>query len=366
MKFVFVSHNYSPDIGSPADWFERIKIYAGALTCLSKEHSITRIERINYTGSCLHNGIQYYFADYGKRKLYFPWKLHRLAKQLKPDVVVVSGLHYPLQVIQLRWRLGKRVKIIAQNHAEKPFTGIKKQLQRLADRCIDAYLFSSFAMGADWVNRGNLGSPEKIHEVMEVSSVFLPLEKETAKAETAAEGNPVFLWVGRLDENKNPLMVVRTFLQFAASYPESRLYMIYHTTELLGEIERMLDKEAGSRRRVVLVGAQPHARLPYWYSSADFIVSGSWYEGSGAAVCEAMSCGCIPIVTNIFSFSMMTGNGRCGLLYEAGDSQALLSALEQAAGMDLPEERRKALEQFRSALSFEAIAGKIQEVAVSL
>jgi glycosyltransferase involved in cell wall biosynthesis len=221
-------------------------------------------------------------------------------------------------------------------------------------------------MGADWVNRGNLGSPEKIHEVMEVSSVFLPLEKETAKAETAAEGNPVFLWVGRLDENKNPLMVVRTFLQFAASYPESRLYMIYHTTELLGEIERMLDKEAGSRRRVVLVGAQPHARLPYWYSSADFIVSGSWYEGSGAAVCEAMSCGCIPIVTNIFSFSMMTGNGRCGLLYEAGDSQALLSALEQAAGMDLPEERRKALEQFRSALSFEAIAGKIQEVAVSL
>jgi glycosyltransferase involved in cell wall biosynthesis len=381
MKFVFVSHNYSPDIHSPQDWFERIKIYAGSLACLSKTDSVTRIERIDYTGSCLHDGIQYHFGDYGKGKLIFPWKLHHYVRHLKPDIVVVAGLHYPLQVIQLRLRLGWKVKIIAQHHAEKPFTGIKKYLQRLADHFIDAYFFSSKAMGGDWVRKGNLGSLAKIHEVMEVSSVFHPTDRAAARSETgmtgtrgtigatdttAANGNPVFLWVGRLDENKNPLMVVRSFLHFAATRSEARLYMIYHTTELLDEIERLLDGQKGGSDAVVLVGAQPHARMGEWYNSADFIISGSWYEGSSTAVCEAMSCGCIPIVTDIFSFRMMTGNGRCGLLYEAGNGQALLGSLERAEKMDMTEERRKVLEQYRSSLSFEAIAGKIREVAALL
>jgi glycosyltransferase involved in cell wall biosynthesis len=366
MKFVFVNHNYSPDMHSPEDWFERIKIYAGTLTCLSKENSVARVERIDYTGSCLHNGIQYYFTGYGKRNSWFPWRFHRFTKRLKPEIVVVPGLHYPLQVIQLRWRLGGQVKIIVQHHAEKPFTGIKKYLQRLADHCIDAYLFSSLSMGLDWVNRGNLKSPGKIHEVMEVSSVFHPLDKQTARSATGVTGGLLFLWVGRLNENKNPLMVVRAFLQFAGSHPDARLYMIYHTTELLHEINRVLDEETGSRRLVLLVGAQPHACMLNWYNSADFIVSGSWYESGGTAICEGMSCGCIPLVTNIFSFSMMTGNGRCGLVYVPGDGLGLQAAFETAARMDIREERRKVLEQFSSTLSFEAIAGKIQKIAESL
>jgi glycosyltransferase involved in cell wall biosynthesis len=375
MKFVFVSHNYSPDIHSPRDWFERIKIYTGSLTCLSKDHSVNRIERINYTGSCLHEGIQYYFGGYGKGKVYFPWAMHRFVASLRPDIVIVSGLHYPWQVIQLRWRLGTRVKIIVQNHAEKPFRGIKKVLQRLADRYIDAYFFASLEMGMDWVERGNLGHAGKIHEIMEVSSVFAPVDKKAARMATGVLGQPVFLWVGRLDENKNPLMVIRAFLQFARSRPGARLYMIYHTTELLGEIKRLLDKQAeettqngetGDPEPIVLVGPQPHARLRDWYGSADFIVSGSWYEGSGAAVCEAMSCGCIPIATDIFSFRMITGKGRCGLLYKAGDEGALLSALGIAVRMDIAAERGKVLDQFRSTLSFEAIAKKMEEIAVSL
>ncbi|HXB95664.1 MAG TPA: glycosyltransferase family 4 protein [Puia sp.] len=366
MRFVFVNYNYSPDMHSPSEWFERIKIYAGTLTCLSKEHYVARVERIDYTGSCIHNGIHHYFTGYSKRNLWFPRRFNRFAKRLKPDIAVVPGLHYPLQVIQLRWLLGREVKIIVQHHAEKPFTGIKKYVQRLADNCIDAYLFSSRSMGLDWVSRGNLKSPEKIHEVMEVSSVFHPIAPQTARLETGVTGNPIFLWVGRLNENKNPLMVIRAFLSFAASHPDARLYMIYHTTEMLDEINPLLDEVAGGRRQVNLVGAQSHAFMINWYNSADFIISGSWYEGSSTAICEAMSCGCIPIVTNIFSFGMMTGNGRCGLVYEPGDGVGLQSALERAIRMDLSEERRKVLEQFRSTLSFEAIAGKIQKIAESL
>ena len=119
--------------------------------------------------------------DFGKKKSYFPRKLNGFVKSLQPDVVIVSGLHFPLQVIQLRFRLGKKVKIIAQNHAEKPFTGIKKYLQRMADKYINAYFFASRATGAEWVRKGNLASEKKIHEIMEVSSAFYPVDKIISK-----------------------------------------------------------------------------------------------------------------------------------------------------------------------------------------
>ena len=76
--------------------------------------------------------------------------------------------------------------------------------------------------------------------------------------------------------------------------------MIYQTEELLVEIKNIIEKE--NKNAIQLVGNIPHNEMLYWYNSADFIISGSHYEGSGTAVCEAMSCGCIPITTNIFFF----------------------------------------------------------------
>ena len=366
MKYIFVSYNYSPDIDSPEKWLDRIKIYRGSLEYLSKENEVIRIEQINYTGFISHNGVQYYFVKNSNKKLHFPWRLNRLVKNLKPDIVIVHGLHYPLETIQLRLQLGRKIKIIVQNHAEKPFTGFKKILQQIADRCIDGYFFSSKAMGAEWVKKGSLASVQKIHEVMEVSSVFEPIDKDLARSKTKVGGNPVFLWVGRLNQNKDPLTVIKAFLQFAKQQPTARLYMIFHTSELLTEIKSLLEQHKANEEVIVLVGKIDHNDMLYWLNSADFIVSGSHYEGSGTAICEAMSCGCIPILTDIFSFQMISNNGNCGLLYEAGNEQALTSALIKTIKMNLGEERNKTLEQFRKKLSFEAIAQAIQQAAHSL
>ena len=115
-----------------------------------------------------------------------------------------------------------------------------------------------------------------------------------------------------------------------------------------------------------LVGKVPHHQLQSWYNSAIFIISGSHYEGSGIAVCEAMSCGCIPVVTNIMSFRKMTGPGKCGFIYEPGNEQELLEVLLQTRELDIEKERTKVLAQFKAELSFEAIAGKIDRVITTL
>ena len=366
MKIVFSSYVHSGGFHEPQAWLRRTNAYGGILEALARQHKVISIEQIDYEGQMINNGVDYRFKYCSANSLrFFPWQLHQYIKHLEPDVVVIHGLHFSLQLIQLRLVLGPGVKIIVQNHAEKPFTGWKKILQQLADRCINAYLFASRNMGLEWVIAGNLASGKKIHEVMEVSSVFYPIENTEARRRTGVNGEQVFLWVGRLNANKDPLTVINSFLKYLQINPQARLYMIYATDELLPEIKALL-ADSPCRENILLVGKVPHAELLYWFNSADFILSGSHYEGSGTSVCEAMSCGCVPIVTNILSFRMITNNGNCGILYKAGNKDALLAALGETVNMDMGAQRQSSLNYFKANLSFEAIAGKIAYIASSL
>src|SRR6185369_13547795 len=144
--------------------------------------------------------------------------------------------------------------------------------------------------------------------------------------------------------------------------PSASLYMIYHTEELLGEVKKLI----ADTDSIKLIGKVEHGQLQNWYNAADFIVSGSYYEGGGIAVCEAMSCGCIPVITDIISFRKMTGPGKCGLLYQPGNEKELLAVLLRTKSMDIEKERIKVLQQFKEELSFEAIARKIEKVITSL
>jgi len=77
------------------------------------------------------------------------------------------------------------------------------------------------------------------------------------------------------------------------------------------------------------------------------------------AVCEAMSCGCIPVLTDIPSFRMMTGEGTCGLLFKPGNVNELTDRLITCCSLDVAIEKRKVLDYFQYNLSFWAIAGKM-------
>jgi glycosyltransferase involved in cell wall biosynthesis len=362
MKIVATSYVNTSAFTRPEAWLDRISFYTGILEQLAKQHEVNSIEQINYNGKLKRNGVVYHFLNFKKPKLYFPFGLHRYIKRLGPDVMLVNGLIFPLQVIQLRWMLGKKIKIIMLHRAEKPSHGKMKMLQQMADRHIQAYLFASHEMGREWITRGIIASEKKIFEVMEASSSFHVMDRKEAVAVTKLQGSPVYLWVGRLDANKDPVTVVKAFKEFLHYQPSACLYMIHQTDELLGEVKKL----SGEAKNIHLAGRVEHEDLRYWYNSSDFIISGSHYEGSGIAVCEAMSCGCVPVITNIPSFRMMTGRGRCGLLYEPGNEKELLEALLKTREMDMEKEKQKVTEQFKEELSFESIAGKIQNVIASL
>lgn len=366
MKIVSTSYTNTVQFTDPVAWLQRINFYTGVLEELSKHCQVESIEQINYDGELEQNGVKYHFLNSRKQKLYFPLQLHAYVQKLRPDIVFINGLIFPLQIIQLRFKLGKRVKIILLHRGEKPYRGIKRLLQKLADKYIDAYLFTSAEFGKEWTKYGNISNQNKIYEVIQASSVFYPQEKLLARSSARVDGSPIFLWVGRLDANKDPLTVVKAFLQFKKFQPQAKLYIIFQTEELLEQVNDLIQSNNNVAEAIKLVGKIPHEQLQTWYNAADFIISGSHHEGSGIAVCEAMSCGCIPILTNIMSFRRMTGPGRCGFLYEPGNDKSLLQILLQTSELNQEAEREKVLHQFKTELSFEAIAKKIQQVITAL
>jgi len=365
MRFVFTGYNVNPQFSQPQDWLKRIDIYSGIPEHLAKTDEVICIDHIDFEGDIQHDGVQYIFKRFTKSQLLFPRKLHRLIKAQQPDVVLIHGLHFPLQVMQLRRALGPSVKIILQNHAELPFDRLRKPLQRMAGRYVNACLFASKEMGLDWVRRGNLPDAGKIHEVMEVSSIFYPMDRAKARTRTNVSGSTVFLWVGHLNTNKDPLTVVQAFLQFAATHTQAYLYMIYRNDALLTAIQRLIQGHPAGKN-IILVGAIPHDDLLYWFNSADFIISGSHYEGSGTVLCEGMSCGCIPVVTDIQSFRMMTDNGQRGILFEPGNVTSLGKALQYSTVINQVSLRDAVLGYYTATLSFNAIASRLRAIAGSL
>ncbi len=361
MKIISTGYSYTAAFADPEEWLKRISFHTGILEALAKKHEVISTEQISYSGELLQNGVHYHFIDPRNYHFYFPWKLHRYIKKQHPDIILVNGFVFPWQLIQLRHALGKKIKIAVINHAEKPSAGLRKLLQRVADRYVQWHFFTSREAGAEWVKNGIIARQDKIVEAMEASSFFKPMEKEEAVVHTQVTGSPVFLFVGRLDANKDPLTVLKAFASHVTQQPGARLYMIYHTEELLGDIQAYLEKDIDLSCAVKLVGRVAHPEMEYWYNSADFIISASHYEGSGVAVCEAMGCSCIPILTNIPSFRMMTAKGNCGFLYEPGDADALSAILLQTVKLDKEEEKKKVLQQFRQTLSFKAIAAKMEE-----
>lgn len=362
MRIVHISYAHITDFDDPIKWLTRINFFVALVREMAKTADVKSIHCIQYSGVLKQDGAEYHFLKFNWLEMMLPLKLHRYTvDQLRPDVIIVHGIHFPLQVLLLR-RSARHAKIIIQHHSEKPLRGIKGFLQPFVDKFTSAYFFPSVEQAVPWVDKGQIKSIDKVHEVTEVPSVFYPLEKEKARAVTKVNGAKIYLWVGRFDENKDPLTLMKGFIEFAKSAQDVRLYVIYQRNELVEEVKSILNKAKEVSEQIVLVGKVEHSELLYWFNSADFIISTSHYEGMGVAVCEGMSCGCIPILSDIPSFRAMTGGGECGVLFSAGNAEDLKVKLIRSQSMNISFERERVLARYDLIMSVGAISRKMISV----
>ena len=175
------------------------------------------------------------------------------------------------------------------------------------------------------------------------------------------KGSPVFLWVGHLDSNKDPTTVLEGFKTVFCDLPDALLYLIYDGNYQFDEVRNIVDNSEILKARVQLLGNIPHEQIEKYYNSADYFVLGSHYEGSGYALSEALRCGCVPVITDIPIFRMMTDNGRLGSLWKVGNSESFVNAVRTAVNKPLIPEAEGCIDYFNKELSFDAIA----ETAIS-
>jgi glycosyltransferase involved in cell wall biosynthesis len=328
--------------------------------------NIRFVKHLNHEGNTKIKGIHYTFFKGNNRFWHIPVKTNRYIRDLRPDVVIIEGLIFPLQTILLKIKLGKNCKIIVQHHGEKHFSGIKGWFQKFADRYVGTYLFTSRDNAVDWINNGIIDDGKKVWEVQEASTHFVRQDILESRNRTGIQGNNNFLWVGRLDANKDPITVLKAFEKYYVEHDDAKLFMIFQNEEWLPEIELLLLQSKIPAGAINLVGRVKHEELPYWYSAASFYISGSHQESCGYSLLEAMACGCIPIVTAIPSFVKITQNGKYGFLYPPGNSEALLSIFNSLHSINIETDSQRIENYFRDNLSFKNIAADLSSVLMEI
>lgn len=328
-----------------------------------------KIERkaIKYCGINKHfekDGIKYEFIK-GKNK---KWNMHLglfyKLKKYKPTAIFIHSFMFAWQIIILRLFVGNKTKILVQNHAELPFRHPKLIIQKIATKCLDIYFLVSFEQSAIWIQRKVFDSRKKIREIMEGSTLFTYRNKPDSKKELHFEGDILFLWCGSLNKNKDPLTILAAFEKYSKTNPTSYLYMIFNSSELINEVKEFIERNSLTQQ-VILLGQLPYRELEMYYRAADFFLLGSYREGSGFSLCEAMACGCIPIVSNIPSFKKMTDDGRYGFLFSPGDEDGLYKILMSLHTLDKAPLIKKIVDKFNKDLSFQAIASNIEKEIIS-
>ena len=136
------------------------------------------------------------------------------------------------------------------------------------------------------------------------------------ETETDAGQPPLILWNHRWEEDKDPDAFANSLLKLAS---EGYRFRIAITGESFGELPaafQRLQFELGDRliQLGYLESFADYARL-LW--RADYVVSTAWQEFFGASVCEAIYCGCIPILPDRLNYpNLIAEQHRDACLYQ--------------------------------------------------
>lgn len=287
-----------------------------------------------------------------------------LIRRLEPDVLHVHGLSFPAEVAALG-AIAPRIPILLQDHASRLPRIWRRWGWRQGFKAAAAVAFCSRQQSEPFVSAGLLDAGTQIYEVPESSSHFTPGDQAQARAHTHLAGDPCLLWVGRLNQLKDPLTVLDGVSAAARLLPHLQLWCCFGAAPLLERVRRRI-ADPLLRDRVHLLGQVPHERVEQMMRAADIFVSGSRLEGSGYALIEALACGLAPVVTDIPSFRSLTGDGRVGRLWACGDAYGLSRALVDIASRPRSSLRTEIRAFFESGLCFDAVGRTLAAVYAQL
>jgi len=142
--------------------------------------------------------------------------------------------------------------------------------------------------------------------------------------------------VGRLDHQKDPLLMVRAVAKVIKSRPDIHLIWVGEGVlkdDVLKEINAL-----GLTSNVTLAGLLKPEQVANMNRAANMFVMSSAYEGMPIALIEAMACGLPAVTTDVGEVRRLVSVGHTGEICPTADAEALASALIR--GLDSSERYR--------------------------
>lgn len=256
-----------------------------------------------------------------------------------PDALLVFGWSFKSHLRVLR-HYGGQKKIIFRGDSnlldEVPGFSVKKILRlvflRWVYRNVDIALFAGAANKAYYLKYG-LTEDQLVyagHAVENERFSDTDGEYEAAAAQWRLElgiaaDEQVFLFAGKLEPKKDPLLLLEAFQQL--DIPKSRLLFVGK-----GVLEEALQQKAGADSRIHFLGFQNQQQMPVVYRLANVFVLPSKGPGEtwGLSVNEALACDRPVLVSNKCGCAAdLVVPDTNGLIFEAGDIASLKTSMKK-------------------------------------
>ena len=173
----------------------------------------------------------------------------------------------------------------------------------------------------------------------------------------ARERRNTIVTIGRVTKLGIKLKGLETFAQASLYFPDCDFVIIGETED------SAIDKLKSINPKLVFTGPISHESVRKWLQSAKVYCQLSYRESFGMGIAEAMSCGCIPVVTKSGAIPEVVDN--TGFYVPYGDEKATAEAIKKA--LDTPEEMgKKARERIKNLFSVEKRERKLMETIKSM
>ncbi|RLF50436.1 MAG: glycosyl transferase family 1 [Thermoplasmata archaeon] len=158
----------------------------------------------------------------------------------------------------------------------------------------------------------------------------------------------------------SPVTEKGIYLKGLKTFAEVSTYFPDYNFVIIGPKEKSItDKLKKINPNLIFTGQIEHEKVFEWLRSAKVYCQLSYIESFGLSVAEAMSYGCIPVVTNRGALSEVVGD--IGLYVSYGDEKGTADAIKEAlkATDDL---RKKARERIKKKFSIETREKKLLKI----
>lgn len=251
-----------------------------------------------------------------------PFKLRKILKELKPDIM--HG-HYVTSAGVVALLSGFRPFIISVRGSD-----LLVSSKYFIWRIILRFIFAKSAV---------------VHTVSdELSKRAKELGVSEMKIETFTQGVDTSLFSYRSDSRINspvrllctrslrehpyePLDILQACLILKQSDIDFKL-----TFAASGPMEDDLKKRALGMEildNIVFIGGYDNSSLPTIMAEHDIYISAALWDGTSVSLLEAMSCGLFPIVSKTTSNNAWIEDGKTGLMFECGNAKVLASQIMQ-------------------------------------